>query len=89
MLPSEVTRELIDKFAHNQDLEWINIKFAAMCPTAGCLQISMKQDTANRISCKKCKKEFCYICNKSLETDPTHFDKESTCREFSDPYTDL
>lgn len=79
---------MIAKHAQGQNVEWVNLKYAVMCPSTGCGKISFKQGDENTINCQGCKKTFCYICNKHID-GPDHFKGERTCREFSDPFTDF
>jgi len=53
LLPLEVTQEIISKFGGN-DIEWLNIRFAAMCPSFGCGKIMMKDGNNNMLECTKC-----------------------------------
>jgi hypothetical protein len=88
LLPESVTEEIINKHC-NEDVSWINIKFCALCPQAGCGKINRKVGRANRLTCAECKKDFCYICNKAIKDGEDHYHADSQCREESDPFQDI
>lgn len=64
ILPPEVTEEVISKNA-GEDLSWVNLKFCSLCPS--CMQLNEKKDDSNILSCYRCKKKYCHLCNKGIE----------------------
>lgn len=61
--PEELTRELKDKYLSEHE-EYINLKFCAKCPH--CSAINEKKTKVNALTCHRCSKLFCYICNKAI-----------------------
>lgn len=82
-----MTEEIVKKHG-SHDMEWVNIKFAAKCPTPNCGKISIKKGTLNLLNCPKCEKNFCYVCNKAISGED-HYDEKASCRIHSNPYTDF
>lgn len=80
-----MTEEVISKNA-GEDLSWVNLKFCSLCPS--CMQLNEKKDDSNILSCLRCKKKYCHLCNKGIE-GPLHYEGQSTCREYSDKFDDL
>ena len=83
-----MTQEIISQKA-NENVSWINLKLAVICPDKNCQKINIKEGTNNKISCKGCEKFFCYICNKFVIDAEAHYGPKANCREHSNPYTDF
>lgn len=67
--------------------DYINLKFCAACPK--CKAVNVKNTRNNAFTCVKCKENFCYICNKSIDSTLDHYGEKSFCHLESDPYMDL
>lgn len=86
LLPQEVTTEMIQQFLGLQDDPTVNIRQCAFCPH--CAEVNQKRGTKNALTCKKCSREFCYICNKPI-TSASHYKGTSQCHENSEPHMDF
>jgi hypothetical protein len=83
--PEELTADL--KVKHlNEGEDYVNLKFCARCPH--CNAINEKKTRLNALDCHRCKRTFCYICNKPIQ-GLEHFHGKSHCHQESDPYSDF
>ena len=86
LLPLEVTAEMVEKYMGMSEDPYIDVRTVVKCPHCG--EINRKKGTANMLTCEKCAKVFCYICNKPVEgTD--HYGSKAPCREHSQHYQDF
>ena len=83
--PEELTAEIKQKHLSEYE-EYINLKFCAKCPH--CNAINEKKTRANALTCVKCSKLFCYICNKAI-SGVEHYQGKATCHKESDLYADF
>ena len=77
---------MIEKYMGTSEHPYINVKTVVKCPY--CSQINRKRGTANMITCEKCSKLFCYICNKPID-GVGHYKGKATCREHSEHWEDF
>ena len=82
-----ILKSFLDKHC-NEDVEWVNIKFCALCPSKGCGKINQKTGIKNMLTCSECNNKFCYICNNPISSTD-HYINNNHCREESDPFDDL
>jgi len=82
-----LTQELKEQQMHPASEDFLNLKFCARCPR--CEAINQKQGTRNALTCTKCQRLFCFICNNEME-DEGHYNKVAAlCHLNSDPWTDV
>ena len=77
---------MIQQFLGLAENPCVNIKQCCLCPLCG--EINEKKGTLNALKCKKCAKDFCYICSKPIKPE-THYQGTSQCYENSEPYFDF
>ena len=66
--------------------QFLNTGFSLL--TGNPSQAASKIGTANMLTCEKCAKAFCYICNKPVE-GAGHYGSKAPCREHSHHYQDF